>query len=409
MLRLGAALLAVVAVSCASSSVAGTEASPSRIAQSPVSPPVATESPAQSGSPLAVMVHRAGLGEPYIVQLVGSGGAGGPAVHPLSRTDKTFYTSTPCPAGAICADAQTAAYAMPETSVSSTHVYFLDGETQVRALAPDGSVTDIKNIQAPANSQVMFAVSPDDSRIAVAIITLATTEHPPQSFTEQMYVEDLRTTTNRVVLYTSTTQPEWPLAWRLRALVVALGGPDMWGSGGNPYGATGYEVLDPSTGAVQATLDCAFGHVVHAGSVCLDGGCPDTSRCQPTTAALQRWDGRKVPLPLPVEATYVFTAFDYTQLSPDPSGSLLAADVVIDPKTSGDTKTVVVRDGKVVFTTLVGAPQGWLDGTHLIVSNTGSVYIDDVVTGDEVMMTGLQSIPTQGMPRLAGVLPSSLD
>lgn len=284
-------------------------------------------------------------------------------------------------------------------------MYFLDGETQVRALAPDGTVTDIKNISAPPNSQVIFAVSPDDSRMAVAVVTLATTDHPAQSFSEHLYVEDLATTSNRVDLITSTTLPEWPVAWQAGSLVVAVAGPDTWGSPTNPYGANSYAVLDPTTGAVKVTLDCAFGKLGPIGSMCIDGGCPTTTTCKPATAAMQWWDGRKVPTPLPADATDVFTAFDYTQLSPD--GSLLAVEAVTDPA-SGATKAVVSRYGSDVFSTLVGSPQGWLDSEHLIVSNVYAVYIVDVITGDQVMMTNLQTIPTQGMPGYMGVLPTSL-
>ena len=405
-MRVLVAVLATILLTGCSTTAAGTANSAPRLGvSSPAAPATPPESPAHAPVAYAVMVHRAGVGDPYIVQLVGPDNSGGPTVHPISRSDKTFYFSSPCPSSSMCSDAETAAYAMPETSISSTRVYFLDGETQVRALAPDGTVTEVKDIQAPPNSDVMFAVSPDDSRMAVAVITLATTAHPTRSFSEHMYVEDLASTSHRVDLYSSTVQPEWPVAWREGSLVVAVAGPDMWADSTNPYGAKGYVVLDPATGAVLVTLGCAFGQLTPVGSVCVDGGCPTTTTCKPAAVSVQWWDGRTVPMPLPAQAAYVFTAWNYTQLSPD--GSLLAVDAVTDP-TSGSTKTVVSRLGDVVFTTLAGAPQGWLDSAHLVVSNAGAVYIDDVITGDQVQMTDLQTIPTQGMPSFTGVLPFSL-
>jgi hypothetical protein len=351
------------------------------------------------------MVHRAGVGEPYIVQLVHFNGHGGPSVQPVSRSDKIFYLSTPCPPNALCADSETANYNLPETSQSSTHVYFLDGDTRVKSLAADGTVTTIKNIDAPPNSQVVFAVSPDDRRLAVAIITLATVIHPAHSFTEKLYVEDLTTAANRVELYASSTQAEWPVGWHGGDLIVATGDAEL-GSYEDPYGAAGFVVLDPATGQVISTLDCSAGLLVPAGSACVTGGCPTTVTC--TDEALYRaaWDGTKTRLATPAgPAQRIFTASDYTQLSPD--GGRVAASVVIEA-TSGDTETAVIQDGSITFTSLVGSPQGWLDNDHLVISNADSVFIVDLRSHVFVPMLNLESIPQQGVPRLAGIMPEAL-
>jgi hypothetical protein len=372
----------------------------------PIGQPVASTTPsAPPAASFAVMVHRAGVGEPYFVQLVGFDGRGGPWVKAISRTDKTFYFSTPCPPNAMCADGETAAYSMPETSISLTHVYFLDGETQVKAMDATGVVTSVKNIDAPPNSQVMFSVSPNDRRLAVSIVTLAVNRQPASSFADHMYVEDLTSTANRVDLYSSSTLAEWPVAWHGGALVVATGSSDL-ASYDQAYGATGYVLVDPATGRALVTLDCAQGLLVLAGTACVTGGCPVANSCTDATLYRQAWDGTKSQFALPSgPARRIFTAFSYTHLSPD--GTRVAADVVADPQT-GSTETAVIEDGAVVFTTLVGAPQGWLDNHHLVVSNADVVFIIDLRSGAEVPMVDLMLIPNQGMPTLAGIMPEAL-
>ena len=305
----------------------------------------------------------------------------------------------------MCADAETAAYWMPETSLSRSRVYYLDGDNDVKSLTTDGSVKWIKNIDAPANSQIMFAVSPDDTRIAIAVITLATAIHPGASFTEHMYVEDLATTANRVDLYSSTTLAEWPIAWHAGSIVVATGTAEI-ANFDNPYGAAGYVLMDPAGGGVRSTLDCSAGLLVSAGTACVSGGCPATTNCTDATAYRQGWDGAKVSLPLPAgPERHLFTGFSYTQLSPD--GSRLAASVVTDP-VSGDTRTEVLENGAVIQTTLSGAPDGWIDNGHLVISNADAVFILNVKTGELVPMRSLRTIPSQGVPSFVGMLPEDL-
>jgi hypothetical protein len=351
------------------------------------------------------MVHRAGVGEAYTVQLVGFNGTGGPYSKPVSRSDKTVLLSTPCPPNAMCPSAETANYELPETSVSSTHVYFLDGEIQVDAMGVDGKVTPVRSIAAPPNSQVTFAVSPDDSRIAVAIITLASEPNPAASFSDHMYVEDLRTTAHRVDLYSSTSQAEWPIGWHAGALVVAVGsmdGPEL----GNPYGATGYALVDPAAGRTILTFDCVQGLAVAAGNVCVKGGCPKPTECTDATLHLEAWDGTERELALPPGAArHIVTGWSYTELSPD--GKRVAAELVTDPAT-GATETAVIQDGSIVYTTEAGAPEGWLDADHLVVQNADQVTIVNVVTGDVVEMLKLEKIPRAGTPSFVGTMPEEL-
>lgn len=401
-MRLACAFALVLLVACGSEPGASSTASP---ALSPS--PAGTTAPSQSSSgPWAVMVHRAGVGEPYFVQLVTMDGQGGPWTQATSRSSKTFFFSTPCPPGAMCAEGETANYRIPETSISATHVYFLDGETEIKSLAPDGAVAVVQNINAPANSQVVFAVSPDDRRIAVSVITLATGPLPATSFSDQMYVADLASGLNRVDIYSSTQLAEWPVGWHQGALVVAIGSSDI-GTYDNPYGATGYYVVDPATGRRVASLDCAFGLLVEGGSACATGWCAIfEGPCVPGTLARQAWDGTKTGFGLPAGSPAQIVRNGLViHLSPD--GTRLAAEVVTDQQ-AGKVSTLLFQNRAAGIIADGVSPQGWLDNTHLVVSSGSAVEIVDVAGGPERVMTGLKSIPQQGMPVLAGLMPANL-
>lgn len=405
-MRIAVALgLVLLIAACAEPGVTST-ASPAGIS-TPGQSPAGTSTPGPSpAGPWAVMVHRAGVGELYIVQLVTFDGRGGPFAQAISRSSKQYwFPPSPCPQGR-CPEGETAGYTMPETSISSTRVYFLDGETVVKSLSPDGSVQTVMNISAPENSQVVFAVSRDDRRIAVSVITLALSR-VAASFNEVMYVEDLGTGLNRVDIYTSTTDGEWPVGWHSGDLIIGVGSSDLFALD-NPYGVVGYHLVDPDTGRRIAALDCAKGLLVRTGSACASGWCTTWTACTDGTLGKQGWDGVKTLFTIPSNPMpKILMAWNNSaELSPD--GSRIAADNLVDPQT-GQTETRLLSSGASSSLTLLGAPQGWLDDSHVVVSSASAVWIVDADNGGgATMMQGLQTIPQQGMPMLSGILPANL-
>jgi len=372
----------------------------------PVSSPGAIVTPSSLAGRWAVMVHRAGVGEPYVVQLVTFDGRGGPSVQPTSRSLKQYwFPPSPCPQGR-CPEGETAAYTMPETSISSTRVYFLDGESTVKSLSPEGSVQTVMKISAPDNSQVVFAVSPDDKRIAVSVITLARSR-VAASFNDVMYIEDIGTGANRVNLYSSTTDGKWPVGWHAGQLVVGVGPSDLF-SFENPYGAIAYRVADPATGHELGALDCAQGLLVAAGTACASGWCTTGSSCGSGTLGMQAWDGTKTPFAIPAgQPPRIFTAFaNAAELSPD---GVSIATSAISAQPSFAVETMLFKNGSSSILTLLGSPLGWLDSSHVLVSSVSAVWIVDVNNpAAPTMMQGLQTIPQQGMPVLSGILPANL-
>jgi hypothetical protein len=343
---------------------------------------------------------------PYIVQLVTFDGLGGPFAQATARSSKQYwFPPSPCPSGERCPEGETAAYTMPRTSISSTRVYFLDGESTVKSLSPDGSVQTVMNISAPSNSQVVFAVSPDDRRIAVSVITLARSR-VPASFNDVMYIEDVGTGAHRVDLYSSTTTGEWPIGWHAGHLIVGVGGFDLF-SFQNPYGAIAYQIVDPASGLGLVTLDCAQGLLVAAGTACASGWCSTGSTCGTGTLAKQAWDGAKTAFVLPGgPPPKIFMAFaNSAELSPD--GTSIAADAVADQQNFA-VETLLFKGGSSSVLTRLGSPLGWLDSSRVLVSSPSAVWVIDVSTGVPTQLTGLQTVPQTGMPVLAGLMPTDL-
>jgi hypothetical protein len=392
--------LAVLIITGCSEPTAAHVASPARVSTSPAG----TATPSPPAGPWAVMVGGGG-GGPYIVQLVTFDGRGGPFAQAMSRSIKQYwFPPSPC-AQARCPEGETAAYTMPEISISNTHVYFLDGESVVKSLSSDGSVQTVMTISAPDNSQVVFAVSPDDQRIAVSIITLARSRIPA-SFNDVMYVEDIGTGANRVDIYSSTTIGEWPIGWHAGHLIVGVGGADLFGFE-NPYGAIGYHIADPATGLRLGALDCARGLLVAAGTACASGWCSTGSTCGSGTLGKQAWDGTKTAFDIPSgPPPKIFMAFaNAAELSPD--GASIATSAVADQQTFA-VETLLFKNGSSSILTQLGSPLGWLDSSRLLVSSPSAVWVIDVNTRITTQMTNLQTIPQTGMRALAGVMPTDL-
>jgi hypothetical protein len=154
---------------------------------------------------------------------------------------------------------------LPRFSLSDAAVYFPDGDEELRALCTDGRTAVVHTLpNMPGKSRAVFAVSPDDSRIAMAIFDWSVS---PMS--EHLYVEDLNGGSHHVDLNSSTSEYEWPIGWHAGNLVIAAG---PFGGGSNPYGAGSYHVASASAAtrlAVMGGPDClVVGPLSAAGTAC---------------------------------------------------------------------------------------------------------------------------------------------
>src|SRR2546428_605607 len=138
---------------------------------------------------------------------------------------------------------------LPYVSPSRTALYMLSGDSTVMALRlTDGAQAPVTHLQVGANMEATFAVSPDDSQIAVSVLDFSRTPVHLTLFTESLGVG------NHQVIYESDSNYVWPVAWHAGLLVLAHAyGPfeeDIAKAApgrDNPDSAISYHIVDPAT------------------------------------------------------------------------------------------------------------------------------------------------------------------
>lgn len=295
--------------------------------------------------------------------------------------DRTSWLSRP---GSIKPQA-----AMSATSASNTRVYYLNGGSEVRFLAPDGSTGTATRIALRPYEEAGFSVSPDDSRIAVAVFSYnppaaGSPSAGPTYLGMRLYAEDLNGGTHHDDIFSSTTIAEFPIGWTNGHLIISVSTALCCQSQApNPYAATSYHVADPATGNRLATLcegrgsGSPIGPVSAGGVVCLNG-------------VFQRWDGSTIPPPSVVPNGSVGGYFG--ALAPD--GVTLAV--------GGVDSVSVWKGSSANFPSAKGWVYGWLDAGHVVFKpiQNNALSVLDVNTGRSTM------IAVAG--RLVGTLPASV-
>src|SRR4029077_2869017 len=187
------------------SATASSEPSPSGSpdASPSASPVVSPPPPAVTGT-FGVLVTRP-TGPTYAISLIGVNGI------VAASTQASSPPQVACPS--------VGANVPLPISTTNSRVYFMDAQGVVRFLSPAGAVGQATSVPAPgARTRSMFAVSPDDRRIAVVVATFNS-----GGASTILYVEDLNGGSNHVVLFTeSGAYTIWPIGWHGTAnLVVA--------------------------------------------------------------------------------------------------------------------------------------------------------------------------------------------
>ncbi|HEX9561376.1 MAG TPA: hypothetical protein VGA76_09090 [Candidatus Dormibacteraeota bacterium] len=243
---------------------------------------------------------------------------------------------------------------LPYVSASSTALYMLAGDWTVWSLRlPDGKQAIATHLQVGANMEAAFAVSPDDSKIAVSVLDF--NRSPVHVL---LYTDNLGGG-NQHVIFESDSDYVWPVAWHSGLLVLAHAyGPyedDIVKAApgrDNPYSAVSYHIVDPLTAdRIYILGGCTVsGPLGPAGSGCIQGGTID-------------WQGNVSP---PWSTRDWGSASSAAALSPD--GRWVAA-------TSPDALDRILiwtLDGR-VLTWVDGAGTrdwvGWIDDQHIL---TGS-------------------------------------
>lgn len=242
---------------------------------------------------------------------------------------------------------------MPYWSASLTRLYYLGGDSWVHFVTPGGEAGTATRIPLGANEQAGFSVSPDDTRIAVAIFTYEgpslsdSSSSAPTFHSMRMYVEDLEGGGHHHDIFSSTTVMEFPVAWVGGRLVIAVSSSVVQQPPANPYNASSYHVVDPNTGDRFLTV-CdhsvgPIGIVRQTGAICWHpSGAP----------SFEGWDGTALPLPTAV---------------PSPSQYLVAVSPSMDRVAVGGATNIRImsRDPDILLG-FGGYAIDWLDADHVV-------------------------------------------
>jgi hypothetical protein len=251
---------------------------------------------------------------------------------------------------------------LPYISTSKSHVYFLDGDQTVRYLNVDGSTGTATTIAGGPRVHATFAVTPDDTRIAVGLLDYSVN---PVRLT--IYIEDLGGA-HHAAIYSSTNHYVWPVAWHAGKLVVAYLGPNAvpfksktqlysngdlihYPYGQSPYGGINFHVINPVTAVREAIISGggASGLLSKAGTAVVQGDADE-------------WSGNWINWNSPHDYG-TFSAAG--SLSPD--GQMIAA-CCPAPGASGQL-VIWYRDDvtKILPVTVTAFDWvGWLDNDHVV-------------------------------------------
>lgn len=275
----------------------------------------------------------------------------------------------------------------PAVSTSNSRVYFLDGST-VKYLAPDGKTGSLSNTPAgSANTAVEFAVSPDDSQIAVELTQYSS---PVQEFIEVGPVAQQP----GVQIYSANmpgSAASVPVGWHAGNLVLAYYPGTCTQGGGPGVGLPlSYHVSSASDAHRIATVgsdagNCFFGGVPSpAGVVCSD--------FSSTAATMFDWSGASVHLVPADPQTYSFA------VSPD------GARVAMCCTAGGGIRVVGIAGAPTVTTDVQRNTFGWIDATHILIGAQGAqeqALVWDIAANKQT--------PVAAQGEFRGRIPGTLD
>ena len=188
---------------------------------------------------------------------------------------------------------------LPLVSTSASRVYYLDGRNSVRFLKPDGTTGLALQLPIQSDERGVFAVSADDSKIAVSVFNLRSGM--------RLVVANMAASPAWHQVFATTAFSEWPVGWRGNELVLAIG----YVSGGQQTCAicylspVGYHIADADTGSRSATVCTTTSSQAQlpSGPPSLAGViCETATKLGPngqwieSSLAIAHWDGSTVPV-----------------------------------------------------------------------------------------------------------------
>lgn len=314
----------------------------------------------------------------------------------LIKPDGSVAATAPvaAPTARYCSTQQDALNGAPPVSASNDQVYFRDGDTKIRKLAPPAGAVDVTTVPGGSNTVSFFSVSPDDQRIAVLVEDLA----GATTIGLRLYVEDLVGGGHHVDIY-STSTPKgktgttlWPMGWHQGALVLAVVPACIFEAVG--LQPAEWHLSNAATGGRLATIrgtNCVLSTWPSAAGV----GCVDPQG----VTTLYDWAGKVVS----VTGPGIQGAGSTTSLSPTGQSIFFSTGITL----GGSTPTTrIVQLGPGPFATLQGhAACGWIDEDHLLAGD--AVIQFPAETPGNVQVTATAT-PLEASGQCAGRFPGSL-
>ena len=295
----------------------------------------------------------------HVIQLIGVDGR---VVAAAKANNRSAIIGT-------CGNDVTAFPPMPLVSTSAGRVYHLDGDTDIRFLAPDGSTGLATEVPGSSHTAAMFSVSPDDRRIAVSVFNYVT-----KPVSDRLYVEDLAGGGHHVELGLPPSTYVWPAGWHGGSLVVGVvSATPTFGFYTPIPRISRFVLLEPASGKVVATLagDCA----------------PLASLPSPAGVACRTLRGAVGVMDWTGSSQLWATGDTFTGgASLSMNGATLAASGqgafvrLITSPASGSNVTSLGQ----------GYPEdgGWIDATHLVIRAFCCEAILDIQSGNSVSLPG---------------------
>ena len=343
--RLATWCLLLALVACSS-----TGQSPSASAQTPATPPAAS-----SGA------------KPFVVLITG-----------VVATDAPTYTLS-----IVTLDGQVAASAtaanpnlplvpwqpLPFVSSSASRAYYLDGNGLVKYLKPDGTTGLATHLPVLANQRAVFAVSPDDGKVAVSVFDLNAGMH--------LSVAGLAGSQTWHEIFATSAFSEWPVGWHGGQLALGLGHVQ----GGQQICAVcswtplGIHLVNPDTGSRSRTIcepdpsnprsaQFPTSPPTPAGVLCQTASNPTPNGLYTVFAmTIAHWDGSGGPtIPLPAGPS---CGTPPGALSPD--GQMIASIQHLGECSNGNSVNLFDTRGHWRPTSAVTSGQRllWIDSAHL--------------------------------------------
>jgi hypothetical protein len=355
-------------------------------------------------------IYDTAVGSNHVVTVVAVSAASASVVAKASFARRTTLPPLQCLHGFNCARQ----IEPPYISASKDRIYVLDGDSTIKEIGTGGAVRTVMSLSVPTDHRASFAVSPDNSQIALAIIDF----EKPWPVSEVLYVEPLGGGA-RINLMTPAVGANsglyWPVGWRDGKVVFATGSPYVGNERWNPYSALGYALLDPVPTAQPAAIsprNCLpIGLVSAGGTACADIG---VARCSFPVATpgydscywRLDWAGVQTVFSLPHVKSAAPVYGDSAALSPD--GRTIVTSRLVFGTPAGGPAACCSRLAPARFEPNSDRDVGWIDATHV----TWSYANFDGTSGMGIIAldsgyTDAQNIVIQG-PKLTGQLVATL-